>query len=64
MKDRKEKRKIAKEIIKLECKCRQTTDQKLIEKYTTEMNDLIKHLSLEDILFLDEYIMKKQNLIK
>jgi len=64
MKDRKEKRKIAKEIIKLECKCRQTKDKKLIDEYTTKMNDLIKNLSLEDILFLDEYITRKQNLIK
>jgi len=62
MKDRKELKKIAKEIIKLEHKCQQ--DKNNTNKYMTEMQQLISNLSIEEILALDEYIARSSKLKK
>lgn len=53
--------KIAKQIIELEKKCQKEGP---LPKYLIEMEKVTEGLSLEDLLFIDEYILENNNLKK
>lgn len=55
----KEKIKIAKQIIELEKLCRGAVGS---SQYMNQITELIKDLPLEDLLFIDEYIL--ENILK
>lgn len=63
MKDEKEKiKEIALRIVELEKKCR--TDAENVSSYMSEMMQLTDHLSLEELLQVDEYILENKILTK
>lgn len=63
MKDKKKKvKKIAQKIVELENKCQ--LDKTNINKYLTQMQQLTEHLSLEELLAVDEYILENKLLTK
>ena len=55
-------KKIATRIAELEKSCQHNMEK--IPECMTEMNELILGLSLEDMLFIDEYILEKNLLTK
>lgn len=50
---------IAKQIIQLEKKCQEEGPTSL---YLKKMEEIIQNLSFEELLFIDEYIMKNNDL--
>lgn len=54
--NRVEKRKLARQIAKLDKKCKNENN---ISENMAQMEDIIKNCSIEDLLEIDELIMKK-----
>lgn len=63
MKDKNKKvEKVAKQIVELEKKCQ--SDKANIDEYIKQMQQLTEHLSLDELLKIDEYILENAMLIK